>query len=187
MQLCIIYLMKRNLLYVPIFLIVLASIVFAEASLSNDATAIKTRLDEYREKLDNYIIFSNKTILSQIDASKNGVEISDVEKLRAFNVNLEICKDLQVLLERYYIYLSWLSDLYGLQQAEHGDIMAAAIKKEINSLEDRTLASLDFEINKYLPSFLPDITDQTVNSLGNDVIKIFSDIKTYIESVRKSS
>jgi hypothetical protein len=179
--------MKQYFLGLPILLIVLTSIVFTEASLGDEASAIKTRLDEYREKLDNYIIFSNQTILSQIEVSKNGAEVSDVDKLRAFNANLEICKDIQVLLERYYIYLSWLSDLYGLQQLGVEEIAASAIKKEIIALEDRTVASLDFEVSKYLPSFLPEVTDSTVNSLGNDVLKTFSEIKSYIESVRKTS
>lgn len=180
-------LMKRYLLSIPILLIIILNIVFTEASLGDDASVVKSRLDEYRGKIDNHINFSNQTILSRIEANKGAEEINDVNQLQAFNINLEICKDLQVLLERYYIYLSWLSDLYEIKQNAHGGSIDSVINKEITILEDRTVASLDFEVNKYIPSFLPDISDQSINAFGRDVLNTLSDVKKYIESLKKTS
>jgi hypothetical protein len=177
--------MRKFIVFLLLFFAA-AGVSFAKTKPEASVSDVKSNLDKYRGKLDAYIIFSNQTILSQIEESKTGKEISDVNKLREFNINLEICKDIQVLLERYYIYLSWLSDLYGLKQAKRKEVVDSVIIKEIAELENKIIANLDFEINKYLPSFIPDITDQTIGVFGKDVLKTLSEIKSYIEEMRGS-
>ena len=142
-------------------------------------------LDKYISRMNDLMISSNQLILykiKQLDKSKSEPEMIE---LRVFNINLEICKDFQIMAEKYYIYLSWLKDLYSIQQkCQRGD-MSAVANEQIDKLNSILMKNLDFDIQEYIPEFNKDITDIDVSDFSNKLRKVLKGVKDCLFTQQK--